>query len=129
MLPEGKRAITRAISDQRVKARGPGCPQVNLPAQQPFRFNTSRTPPPGDLLTQVEPEGSNPEDLSETEAVIGGEGIRDQECPESHPFHQTEDSKAIRVQCQWHLRCCPSLIIPIGLDIPGMVGDIESKPV
>ena len=60
MLPEGKRAITRAISDQRVKARGPGCPQVNLPAQQPFRFNTSRTPPPGDLLTQVEPEGSTP---------------------------------------------------------------------
>ena len=28
MLPEGKRAITHAISDQRVKARGPGCPQV-----------------------------------------------------------------------------------------------------
>ena len=26
MLPEGKRAITRAVSDQRVKARGPGCP-------------------------------------------------------------------------------------------------------
>ena len=60
MLPEGKRAITHAISDQRIKARGPGCPQVNLPAQQPFRFNISRTPPPGDLLTQVEPEGSTP---------------------------------------------------------------------
>ena len=26
MLPEGKRAITRAVSDQRVKSRGPGCP-------------------------------------------------------------------------------------------------------
>ena len=60
MLPEGKRAITRAISDQRVKARGPGYPGVNLPAQQPFRFNTSRTPPPRDLPTQVEPEGSTP---------------------------------------------------------------------
>ena len=46
-LQEGKRAITRAISDHRVKARGPGCPQVNPPAQQPFRFNTSRTSPPG----------------------------------------------------------------------------------
>ena len=57
MLPEGKRAITHAVSDQRVKARGPGHPRVNLPSQQPFRFNTSRTPPPGDLLTQVEPEG------------------------------------------------------------------------
>ena len=60
MLPEGKRAITHAISDQRVKARGPGCPRVNLPAQQPIRFNISRTPPPGDLLTQVEPEVLTP---------------------------------------------------------------------
>ena len=50
MLQEGKRAITQAILDHRVKARGPGCPQINLPAQQPFRFNTSRTSPPGDVL-------------------------------------------------------------------------------
>ena len=49
-LQEGKRAITRAISDQRVKARGPGCPQVNPPPQQPFRFNTSRISPPRDAL-------------------------------------------------------------------------------
>ena len=61
MLPEGKRAITHAISDQRVKARGPGCPRVNLPAKQPFRFKISRNPPPGDLPTQVEPEGSTPQ--------------------------------------------------------------------
>ena len=33
-------AIAQAVSDNRVKARGPGHPQVNLPAQQPFRFNT-----------------------------------------------------------------------------------------
>ena len=49
MLQEGKRVITQAISDHRVKARGPGCPSVNPPAQQPFRFNTSRTSPPGDV--------------------------------------------------------------------------------
>ena len=36
MLQEGKRVITRAVSDNKVKARGPGCPQVNLPAQPPF---------------------------------------------------------------------------------------------
>ena len=47
MLQEGR---TWAVSDHRVKARGPGCPQVNLPAQQPFRFSTSRTSPPGDAL-------------------------------------------------------------------------------
>ena len=46
-LQEGKRAITQAISDHRVKARGPGHPQVNPLAQQAFRFNTSWTSPPG----------------------------------------------------------------------------------
>ena len=50
MLQEGKRAKTQAVSDHRVKARGPGHPRVNLPAQQPFRFNTSRISPPGDAL-------------------------------------------------------------------------------
>ena len=49
-LQEGKRAITQVVSDHRVNARGPGCPRVNLPAQQPFRFNTSRTSPSGDTL-------------------------------------------------------------------------------
>ena len=49
-LQEGKRAITQAISDHRVKARGPGCAQINPLAQQPFRFNTSRTSPPEDVL-------------------------------------------------------------------------------
>ena len=55
-LQEGKRAITQAVSDHRVKARGPGCPRVNLPAQQPFKFNTSRTSPLGDVLA---PYGSD----------------------------------------------------------------------
>ena len=49
-LQEGKRAITRAVLDHRVKVRGPGHPRVNPPAQQPFRFNISRTSPPGDAL-------------------------------------------------------------------------------
>ena len=49
-IQEGRRAIAQAISDNRIKARGPGHPQVNLPAQQPFKFNTPRTSPPGDVL-------------------------------------------------------------------------------
>ena len=49
MLQEGKRAITWAASDRRVKVRGPGHPRVNLPAQQPFRFNISRISPPGEV--------------------------------------------------------------------------------
>ena len=44
-IHDGKRAIAQAVSDNRVKARGPGHPWVNLPAQQPFKFNTQRTSP------------------------------------------------------------------------------------
>ena len=56
MLQEGKRAIACAISDHRVKARGPGCPRVNPPAQQPFRFNTLRASPPGDQSAHEVPK-------------------------------------------------------------------------
>ena len=49
-IQEGKRAIAQAVSDNRVKARGPGCPHVNLPAQQPFQFNSLRNSPPKDML-------------------------------------------------------------------------------
>ena len=48
-IQEGKRAIAQAVSDKRVKARGPGCPLLNLPAQQPFKFNTQRTSPLKDV--------------------------------------------------------------------------------
>ena len=48
-IQEGKRAIAQAVLDNRVKARGPGCPRVNLPAQQTFKFNTQRTSPPKDV--------------------------------------------------------------------------------
>ena len=49
-LQEGKRAIACTISDHGVKARGPGHPRVNLPAQLPFRFNTSRASPARGLV-------------------------------------------------------------------------------
>ena len=48
-IQEGKRAIAQAVSDNRVKARGPRHPHVNLPAQQPFQFNALRTSPPKDV--------------------------------------------------------------------------------
>ena len=48
-IQEGRRAIAQAISDNRVKARGPGHPQVKLLAQQPFKFNTPRASPPRDV--------------------------------------------------------------------------------
>ena len=35
-IQEGRRAIAQSILDNRVKARGPRHPCVNLPAKQPF---------------------------------------------------------------------------------------------
>ena len=49
-IHKGRRAIAQAISDNRVKVRGPGCPCVNLPAHQPFCFNPLRNSPPKDML-------------------------------------------------------------------------------
>ena len=57
MLQEGKTAITQAVSDPRVKASRPGCPRVNLLAQQPFKFSTSRTSPSGDVLAPYGSDG------------------------------------------------------------------------
>ena len=48
-IPKGKRAIAQAVSANRVKARGPGHPCVNLPAQQPFQFNAQRVSPPKEV--------------------------------------------------------------------------------
>ena len=48
-IQEGKRAIAQPVLDNRVKVRGPGHPQVNLPAQQPFKFNTQGISPPKDV--------------------------------------------------------------------------------
>ena len=48
-IQEGKRAIAQAVLDHRVKVRGPGCPWVKPPAQQPFKFNTQKTSPPRDV--------------------------------------------------------------------------------
>ena len=56
-LQEGKRAITQAVSDHRVKARGTGCPRVNPLAPQPFKFNTSRTSPLGGALASYGSDG------------------------------------------------------------------------
>ena len=49
-IQEGRRAIAQAVSDNRVKARGLGCPRVNPSTQQPFKFNTPRASPPGNVF-------------------------------------------------------------------------------
>ena len=98
-LQEGKRAITWAISDNRVKARGPGCPRVNLLAQLPFRFNTSRTSLPGDLLATTVLMKDEPLDgLLKAKGVIGDGETSDLIHPGSPPLLWTLALKAIEVQ-------------------------------
>ena len=48
-IQEGKKAIAQAVSDNRVKAKGPGYPHANLPVQQPFWFNAHRMSLPRDV--------------------------------------------------------------------------------
>ena len=69
MLQEGKRAIACAISDHGVKTKGPGRPQVNPPAQQPFRFNTPRASPP-----RNQPVHKVPEDRQTPQLPSQGQG-------------------------------------------------------
>ena len=58
-IQEGQWVIAQAISDCQVKARGPGCPCVNLPTQQPFRFDhprdSSRMDTPRDVSPNCQP--------------------------------------------------------------------------
>ena len=44
-IQEGQQAIAQAIRDCYVKVRGLGCPHVNPPAKQPFRFDHLRGSP------------------------------------------------------------------------------------
>ena len=58
-IKEGQWAIAQAITDCWVKARGPGNPCVNLPTQQPLRFDHPRDSPrkdtPGDISPNCQP--------------------------------------------------------------------------
>ena len=71
-IQEGRRAMAQAISDNRVKARGPRHPCVNLLAQQPFQFNVLRNSPlkdmPGDGRSDYQPSPCRPlEGMNTTE--------------------------------------------------------------
>ena len=48
-IHEGRRTIAQAILENRVKARGPRHPHMNLLAQQPFQFNSLRNSTPKDM--------------------------------------------------------------------------------
>ena len=71
-IQKGRRAIAQAVLDNRVRARGPGCPQVNTPAQQPFKFDTPRPPHLESCLNTMLPMmNEHPNGLLEAEGIIG----------------------------------------------------------
>ena len=133
-LQEGKRAIACAVLDQGVKARGPGHPQVNPPAQLPFRFNTSRASPPGDQSAHGVPMIDRPLDGPlEAVATTGGGETKDHNHPDIYPLCWTEASKATGVRSPQHLLGHPSQTIQMVLGICNMTGDdggnlYEDKP-
>ena len=127
-IQEGKRAIAQAVLDNRVKVRGPGCPQVNLPAQQPFKFNTQRTSPLRDVSGDYSLDNQQtPNSLPEAGGIIGDEGTRNLSHPGSLPLPQTVVSKVIEVHCQWHLQCHPDLTTQMDPDVLDGVGDTKKK--
>ena len=54
-IQEGREAIAQAVTDCQVKARGPGCPHVNLLVQQPFRSDPWR----GSLMKDTSRDGGS----------------------------------------------------------------------
>ena len=128
MLQEGKRAITPAVSDHRVKAREPGCPRVNLPAQQPVRFITSRTSPPGDALAHYSSdEGQTPRWLPKAEGVIGDGETSDLSHLGSPPLLQTVALKVIEAQYPWRLQYHPVQIAWMDPDVLDKARGIEKR--
>ena len=73
-IQEGRRDIAQAITDCWVKARGPGHPHVNPPAQLPFQFDPLR----GSLLKDASGDGGSDCQPSPHQAPRGWECNRHQ---------------------------------------------------
>ena len=109
-IQEGKRAIAQAVSANRVKARGPGLPHINLPVQQPFWFNAPRTSPlkdtSGDCGSDYPPSPHCPPEASN---IIGDGETRGLNHLGSLHLPQTMALRVIGVHYQQHLQCHPDL--------------------
>ena len=127
-IHEGRRAIAQAISDNRVKVRGPGHPHVNLLAHQPFHFNPLRNSPPKDMLRD---EGSDyplhlAGHLEAMNAIDDGETIGPS-CLDFLCLLQTVASRVIAVHYWRCLQCHPGLTIQTNQDFPDEVDDTEKR--
>ena len=127
-IQEGKRAIAQAVKDCQVKARGPGCPHVNLLAQQPFWFNPPRNSPPkdvsGDCGSDNPPSPSWP-----SRGWEHNRHWRDQRPNHLSSLHlpQSMGSRATGIHYQQLPWCHPGLTSQMDQDIPDKVDDIKRK--
>ena len=127
-IQEGRRAIAQAISNHQFKARGPGHPLVNLPAQQPLWFD----PPRSSLPKDVSGDGGSDCSLSPIGPPEAGNviGIRETKGPHhigSLHLPQTMGLRATGVHYQWLYRCCLGLTSQTDPDVPHEVDSIEMK--
>ena len=126
-IQEGKRAIAQAVSDNRVKAKGPGHPHVNLLAQQPFWFNALRTSPLKDVSGDCSSINSHLTGNQEAENAIGDGEIRGLNHLGFLHLPQTVVSRVIGVHCWQHLQCHPNLTVQMDQGVPDEVDNTEKK--
>ena len=126
-IQEGRWAIAQAVTDHWVKVRGPGHPRVNLPAQQPFRFDPPKSLPMKDasevmvLIINHNPNGpgeaENPIDIGETKGLyhLGSPHL---------PWIM--GLRATGVHYQWLPWCCLGLPGQTDPDVPDE-GDVTDR--
>ena len=127
-IQEGRRAIAQAISDNRLKARGPGHPLVNLLAQQPFKFNTPRTSPPRDVSIHY---GSDDEWAPQQPSRGWGHNRRWRDQWHQSPWFPSPSPdcgfKSEEVHYPWCLWYHLSQTTQMGPDVLDEAGGIEKK--
>ena len=119
-IQEGQQATAQAVMDHQVKAKGPGHPRVNLPAQQPFRFDCPRGSPikdaSGDGGSDCQPSPHQPPQVAET-AIDEGE-TKGLGHLSSHHLPQTKGLRVTGAHYRWLLQCHPGLIDQMDPSIP-----------
>ena len=101
-------AITQAVTDHPVKARGPGHPCVNLLAQQPFRFDCTK----GSPIKDTSGDGGSDHQPSPHQHPRG------QDCNRCHHLPWTEGLRVTGAHYQCLPQCYPGLIDQTDPGIP-----------
>ena len=125
MIQEGQQEIAWAITECQIKARGPGCPHVNMWTPQPFRFDH-----PGDSPQKDTPRDANLDHQLSPHHPPRGQNHnrcrRDQDNHHlnPHPHPSIMGLRVIGALCQWHPQCHHCQDDPKAPNIPSKVGDV-----